>query len=189
MLPRRFAASSSRSSTAVPTTPLTTSLPACPWQSSKRRNRSARGSLKSCTTGRPRRCPTRSSRRRSLSAPSARSPRPHRPSSNSLRDILQRELDTLRGYINQLRPSLNEAEGLDDALRDSAMASASEVAYPWRSRSAHPVRSFVTPRGPSCCASHRSRCATSANTQAQAVRGSPRALSRIREGIANGSWR
>jgi two-component system sensor histidine kinase DegS len=40
----------------------------------------------------------------------------------SLRDILQRELDTLRGYINQLRPSLNEAEGLDDALRDSAMA-------------------------------------------------------------------
>jgi two-component system, NarL family, sensor histidine kinase DegS len=40
----------------------------------------------------------------------------------SLREILERELDTLRGYINQLRPSLNEAEGLDDALRDSATA-------------------------------------------------------------------
>jgi len=38
----------------------------------------------------------------------------------SLRNILERELDTLRGYINQLRPSLNEATGLDDALRDSA---------------------------------------------------------------------
>jgi two-component system sensor histidine kinase DegS len=40
----------------------------------------------------------------------------------SLRQILERELDTLRGYINQLRPSLREAEGLDDALRDSAAA-------------------------------------------------------------------
>jgi two-component system sensor histidine kinase DegS len=40
----------------------------------------------------------------------------------SLRQILERELDTLRGYINQLRPSLGEAEGLDDALRDSAAA-------------------------------------------------------------------
>jgi two-component system sensor histidine kinase DegS len=40
----------------------------------------------------------------------------------SLRQILERELDTLRGYINQLRPSLDEAEGLDEALRDSASA-------------------------------------------------------------------
>lgn len=40
----------------------------------------------------------------------------------SLRQILERELDTLRGYINQLRPSLGEAEGLDEALRDSAAA-------------------------------------------------------------------
>lgn len=40
----------------------------------------------------------------------------------SLRQILERELDTLRGYINQLRPSLGEAEELDEALRDSAMA-------------------------------------------------------------------
>jgi len=39
-----------------------------------------------------------------------------------LRQILERELDTLRGYINQLRPSLGEAEELDEALRDSAMA-------------------------------------------------------------------
>jgi signal transduction histidine kinase len=38
----------------------------------------------------------------------------------SLREILERELDTLRAYINQLRPSLGEAEGLDDSLRDSA---------------------------------------------------------------------
>jgi two-component system sensor histidine kinase DegS len=40
----------------------------------------------------------------------------------SLRSLLERELDTLRGYINQLRPSLDEAMGLDDALRDSASA-------------------------------------------------------------------
>lgn len=40
----------------------------------------------------------------------------------TLRQILERELDTLRGYINQLRPSLGEAEGLDEALRDSAVA-------------------------------------------------------------------
>jgi two-component system sensor histidine kinase DegS len=38
----------------------------------------------------------------------------------SLRTLLERELDTLRAYINQLRPSLGEAIGLDDALRDAA---------------------------------------------------------------------
>lgn len=38
----------------------------------------------------------------------------------TLRQILERELDTLRAYINQLRPSLYEAEGLEEALRDSA---------------------------------------------------------------------
>ena len=40
----------------------------------------------------------------------------------ALRQMLERELDTLRGYINQLRPSLGEAAGLEDALRDSASA-------------------------------------------------------------------
>lgn len=40
----------------------------------------------------------------------------------SLRTLLERELDTLRGYINQLRPSLGEVGGLDDAVRDSASA-------------------------------------------------------------------
>ncbi|CAN5809495.1 hypothetical protein BH24CHL5_BH24CHL5_00840 [soil metagenome] len=40
----------------------------------------------------------------------------------SLRSMLERELDTLRGYINQLRPSLDEAEGMDEALRDSVSA-------------------------------------------------------------------
>jgi two-component system sensor histidine kinase DegS len=40
----------------------------------------------------------------------------------TLRRMLERELDTLRGYINQLRPSLGEAAGLDEALRDSAGA-------------------------------------------------------------------
>jgi len=40
----------------------------------------------------------------------------------ALRQMLERELDTLRGYINQLRPSLGEEAGLDDALRDSANA-------------------------------------------------------------------
>ena len=39
-----------------------------------------------------------------------------------LRTLLERELDTLRAYINQLRPSLGEAVDLDDALRDSASA-------------------------------------------------------------------
>lgn len=39
----------------------------------------------------------------------------------ALRQILERELDTLRGYINQLRPSLDEPEALDEALRDSAL--------------------------------------------------------------------
>ena len=38
----------------------------------------------------------------------------------SLRQILDRELEILRGYINQLRPSLDEAEGVEEALRDSA---------------------------------------------------------------------
>jgi two-component system sensor histidine kinase DegS len=37
----------------------------------------------------------------------------------SLRQILDRELEVLRGYINQLRPSLDEAEGVEEALRDS----------------------------------------------------------------------
>jgi two-component system sensor histidine kinase DegS len=40
----------------------------------------------------------------------------------TLRQILERELDTLRGYINQLRPSLGEAVGLEEALNDSASA-------------------------------------------------------------------
>lgn len=40
----------------------------------------------------------------------------------NLREMLERELETLRGYINQLRPSLGEAAALDDALRDSAAA-------------------------------------------------------------------
>ena len=38
---------------------------------------------------------------------------------DSLRSILERELNTLRAYINQLRPSLGEPTGLDDALRDT----------------------------------------------------------------------
>ena len=40
----------------------------------------------------------------------------------ALRGLLERELDVLRGYINQLRPSLGEAAGLEDALRDGAAA-------------------------------------------------------------------
>jgi two-component system sensor histidine kinase DegS len=45
----------------------------------------------------------------------------------ALRQLLERELDTLRGYINQLRPSLGEAVGLEDALRDSASAVSQRV--------------------------------------------------------------
>ncbi len=48
----------------------------------------------------------------------------------ALRLMLERELDTLRGYINQLRPSLGEAAGLDDALRDSANAMSQRTGIP-----------------------------------------------------------
>ena len=48
----------------------------------------------------------------------------------ALREILERELDTLRGYINQLRPSLGEAAGLEDALRDSAAAIGERTGLP-----------------------------------------------------------
>jgi two-component system sensor histidine kinase DegS len=48
----------------------------------------------------------------------------------TLRDLLERELDTLRGYINQLRPSLGEAVGLEDALRDSASAISQRTGLP-----------------------------------------------------------
>jgi two-component system sensor histidine kinase DegS len=48
---------------------------------------------------------------------------------SALRTILERELETLRGYINQLRPSLGEPTSLDDALRDTvdALAERSSV--------------------------------------------------------------
>ena len=48
----------------------------------------------------------------------------------ALRQMLERELDTLRGYINQLRPSLGEAAGLDEALRDSANAMSQRAGMP-----------------------------------------------------------
>jgi two-component system, NarL family, sensor histidine kinase DegS len=48
----------------------------------------------------------------------------------ALRQMLERELDTLRGYINQLRPSLGEAAGLDEALRDSANAMSQRTGLP-----------------------------------------------------------
>jgi two-component system sensor histidine kinase DegS len=48
----------------------------------------------------------------------------------ALRQMLERELDTLRGYINQLRPSLGEADDLDDALRDSASAISQRTGLP-----------------------------------------------------------
>jgi two-component system sensor histidine kinase DegS len=38
----------------------------------------------------------------------------------SLRSMLQGELETIRAYINQLRPPLLEADGLEDALREAA---------------------------------------------------------------------
>jgi len=49
----------------------------------------------------------------------------------ALRKMLERELDTLRGYINQLRPSLGEADAsLDDALADSANAMSQRSGIP-----------------------------------------------------------
>ena len=77
--------------------------------------------------GAPRR-PGPGARQRDLPDRDPRARGPRRPGSwrdaelASLRQILERELDTLRGYINQLRPSLGEAAGLDEALRDSADA-------------------------------------------------------------------
>jgi two-component system sensor histidine kinase DegS len=47
-----------------------------------------------------------------------------------LRRMLERELETLRGYINQLRPSLGEPAGLNDALRDSAGAVSERAGLP-----------------------------------------------------------
>lgn len=41
---------------------------------------------------------------------------------SALRQLLERELDALRGYINQLRPALAEPAGLDEALREAAAA-------------------------------------------------------------------
>lgn len=49
----------------------------------------------------------------------------------ALRQMLERELDTLRGYINQLRPSLGEAASLDDALFDSANAMSQRTGIPF----------------------------------------------------------
>lgn len=48
----------------------------------------------------------------------------------ALRQMLERELDTLRAYINQLRPSLGEAADLDEALRDSASAISERAGLP-----------------------------------------------------------
>lgn len=48
----------------------------------------------------------------------------------ALRQLLERELDALRGYINQLRPSLGEAVGLEDALRDSASGISQRIGVP-----------------------------------------------------------
>lgn len=39
---------------------------------------------------------------------------------HALRHVLQAELETIRAYINQLRPPLLEPDGLDDALREAA---------------------------------------------------------------------
>lgn len=62
------------------------------------------------------------------------SPESARAEIKALRQILERELDTLRGYINQLRPSLGEAAGLDDALRDSANALSQRTGMPLEMR-------------------------------------------------------
>lgn len=59
---------------------------------------------------------------RALREPDAQGDRSARAKLVSLRQILERELDTLRGCINQQRPSLGGAEEFDEALRDSAMA-------------------------------------------------------------------
>ncbi len=48
----------------------------------------------------------------------------------ALREMLERELDTLRGYINQLRPSLDEAADLEEALRDAIAAFTQRTGVP-----------------------------------------------------------
>lgn len=42
------------------------------------------------------------------------------PEVQRLRELLQRELETLRAYISQLKPPLNEPEALEEALQDAA---------------------------------------------------------------------
>lgn len=48
----------------------------------------------------------------------------------ALRELVQRELDSLRGYVNQLRPSLHEERGLEEALRESAAHLAERTGIP-----------------------------------------------------------
>ena len=104
--------------TTRPTPTRPRSINVWPWRSSMRTSRSARGSLKNSTTGRRRLWPTQSFRRELVDRAVREDPEAARAEILSLRRMLERELDTLRGYINQLRPSLGEADAsLDDALR------------------------------------------------------------------------
>ncbi len=85
----------------------------------------------------------------------------------ALRQMLERELDALRGYINQLRPSLGEAAGLEEALRESANAVSQRNGLPIEIGSTRPATSCTLQPGWSRCASHRRRCATSPSTPGQ----------------------
>lgn len=49
---------------------------------------------------------------------------------HALRQMLQTELDTIRAYINQLRPPLLEAEGLEEALQEAASRLTEHYAIP-----------------------------------------------------------
>jgi signal transduction histidine kinase len=48
----------------------------------------------------------------------------------TLRSILQRELEALRGYINQLRPDLSAGVDLDEALREGAASVTARTGIP-----------------------------------------------------------
>jgi len=62
-----------------------------------------------------------------------------------MRRLLQRELETLRAYISQLRPLLTEPEGLDEALRDGATSLTEYTSIPVDVRLDAPVTLLENP--------------------------------------------
>jgi two-component system, NarL family, sensor histidine kinase DegS len=65
---------------------------------------------------------------------------------STLRQGLERELDKLRAYINELRPPLMEPEALDEALRDSATELSGRTGMPVEARLEAPADVLTEPQ-------------------------------------------